>query len=126
MIGIAMLMDSLDATKAPAFSQNAQSVEEYVEAYFADIPVMIEIARCESAFRHFGKNGSVLRGDRIKEDIGVMQVNEFYHKKTADKLGLDLYGIEGNVTYARVLFEKEGTTPWLASSKCWNKHLSKK
>ena len=127
IIGLALLMDSFDtAQAAPAFAPSAQSVEEYVKAYFSDIPIMTEIAHCESKFRHFGKNGSVLRGAAVKEDIGVMQVNEFYHKKTATKIGLDIYSIEGNVAYARYLFEKEGTTPWLSSSRCWNKHLSQK
>ena len=126
IIGLALLMDNIDRTTAPVFSPDAQSIEEYVRAYFADAPIMAEIAACESKFRHFGKNGSVLRGEIVREDIGVMQVNEYYHKKTAQKLGLDLYSIEGNVTYARYLFEKEGTTPWLSSSKCWNRHLSKK
>src|SRR3989344_3616632 len=120
VIGLALLMDSLDTAKAaPAFAQSAQSIEEYVKDYFTDIPIMVEIARCESKFRHFGKNGSVLRGEIVREDVGVMQVNEYYHKKTAVKLGLDLYSIEGNVAYSRYLFEKEGTTPWLSSSRCW-------
>lgn len=127
MIGLALLMDNLhSAEAAPAFAPGAQSVEEYVRAYFVDIPIMAEISWCESKFRHFGKNGSVLRGEVVHTDIGVMQVNEFYHKKTAEKLGLDIFSIEGNVAYARYLFEKEGTQPWISSSKCWNKHVAKK
>ena len=99
----------------------AQTIEEYVRGYFADAPIMIDVARCESRFRQFDKDGSVHRGEINPKDVGVMQVNEFYHSKTADKLDLDLYTIEGNLSYAKYLFEKEGTTPWLSSSPCWGK-----
>lgn len=123
-IGLTMLLNNsgADATKVQISFQEAQSVEEYVHEYFADIPVMIDVARCESRFRHFGKNGAVLRGELTPADVGVMQINETYHKKTADKMEINLHSIDGNLAYARYLFEKEGTTPWLASSRCWGKH----
>lgn len=99
----------------------AQTVEEYVRAYFYDEPIMQEIARCESHFKQFDTDGSVHRGLVNRSDIGVMQVNEYYHGKTADKLGLDLYTIQGNLSYARYLFDKEGATPWNSSKPCWGK-----
>lgn len=98
-----------------------QTVEQYVREYFADTPIMIEIARCESRFKQFDKDGSIHRGVVNDQDLGVMQVNEFYHGITAKKLGLDLYGIQGNVAYAKYLYEKEGTQPWISSSPCWSK-----
>ena len=97
----------------------ADSVEAYVQSYFADEPVLIAIAECESHFRQFDKNGSVLRGKALPEDIGIMQINERYHTKTARAHGNDLYTIEGNLAYARYLYKAQGTTPWLASAKCW-------
>lgn len=99
----------------------AQTVEQYVQQYFADEPIMYEIARCESHFKQFDTDGSVHRGVVNHADVGVMQVNEYYHGKTADKLGLDLYTIQGNVAYAKYLFDKEGATPWASSSPCWSK-----
>lgn len=80
---------------------------------------MVNIAECESHFRHFGEDGGVLRGDVDRRDVGVMQINEYFHGKRAEKLGLDLETLAGNLAYARDLYEREGTTPWLASSKCW-------
>lgn len=97
----------------------ADSVESYVRSYFADEPILIAIAQCESHFRQFDKDGSVLRGKALPEDIGIMQINEHYHEKVARARGSDLYTIEGNLAYARYLYEKEGTAPWLASAKCW-------
>ena len=110
-----------DALVQSSAMPQSQSVEAYVREYFADTPVMAAVAQCESRFRQYDKNGSVLRGEAVAEDVGVMQVNETYHKKTADKLGLNLHTMEGNVSYARYLYEKEGTVPWNSSKKCWSK-----
>jgi hypothetical protein len=97
----------------------SQTVEEYVRERFENYPVMAEVAKCESHFRHFKKDGDIIRGEVNKKDIGVMQINEYYHKDRAVKLGINLYTLQGNIDYAEYLFEKEGTAPWLASSKCW-------
>ena len=96
------------------------TVEEYVRIYFRDIPVMTRVAECESRFRQFNKYGDILRGEENFQDIGVMQVNEHYHLETADKLGHNLYTLDGNLAYARYLYKKEGTTPWRSSAKCWD------
>ncbi len=80
---------------------------------------MIKVAYCESRFRQFDKDGSLFRGIVNSSDVGVMQINTYYHEKTAKKLGLDLSTIEGNLAYAKNLYEREGTTPWMSSSPCW-------
>jgi len=98
-----------------------KTVEEYVIDYFSDIPVMGKVAYCESRFRQFNESGDILRGEENNLDVGVMQINEHYHLDTAQKLGLDIYTLNGNLTYARHLFEQEGTTPWLSSSSCWGR-----
>ena len=100
------------------------TVEEYIGNYFADIPVMIEIAKCESRFRQHDKNGGVLRGEENSLDRGVMQINEFYHNENSSKLGYDILTLEGNTAYARVLFEKYGVKPWKSSSKCWGRTIA--
>ena len=104
------------------------TVEEYVREHFENYPVMAEVAGCESSFRQFGKNGDIIRGRVNDDDVGVMQINEYYHGDTSDRLGINLYTLEGNIDYATYLFEKEGTSPWLASSKCWGveNHIAKR
>jgi len=95
------------------------TVETRVREYFEDTPIMIEIAYCESRFKHYSKHGGVLRGKLIPEDVGVMQINEYFHADTAERLGYDLHSLEGNMAYAKWLYEREGTTPWQPSVKCW-------
>ena len=108
-----------EAGNAPTMFAQSQTVEEYVREYFEDSPVLAEVARCESKFRHFGKNGDIIRGEVNSKDVGVMQINEHYHKATASKLGLNIYSLDGNLAYAKQLYEREGTQPWISSSKCW-------
>lgn len=106
-------------TPAPVPLVQAQTVREHVVEYFSDAPVMVTIARCESHFRQYDRNGGVFRGVQNNKDVGVMQINEYYHLETSKELGIDIYTTEGNLEYARYLYEREGTTPWLSSSPCW-------
>jgi len=100
----------------------SQSPRQYVENYFSDEPIMIAISQCESHFHQYDSDGSVYRGKINDQDVGIMQINQFYHADTAKKLGLDLYTMEGNVAYARFLYEKQGTAPWASSQPCWGKY----
>lgn len=117
----AIATTSQASTKVEA---QVMTAEEYVRNYFSDIPVMIEIAKCESRFRQYDKNGEVLRGKVNSLDRGVMQINEYYHGEDAEKLGFDILTIEGNTAYARYIFEKYGVRPWKSSSPCWSKTLA--
>jgi hypothetical protein len=98
------------------------SVEAYVRDYFADEPLLAEIAKCESGFRQFDSHGKVIRGEVNKSDIGILQINKYYHEEDAVKLGFDIYTIDGNLGYAKWLYAKYGDAPWIYSSKCWKKY----
>ncbi len=100
----------------------ALTTVEKVSQYFDDLQIMIDIARCESHFRQVDMKGNIFRGEKNRFDVGVMQINESYHLKESKKLGYDIYTLEGNMAYARYLYEKEGARPWLASSQCWAKY----
>ena len=100
------------------------STEKIVRSYFRDVPIMIEIARCESTFRHALADGSVLRGVVDQADTGVMQINKRYHEATATSLGLNLEDLYHNMAYARYLYETQGVQPWNASRPCWGATLA--
>lgn len=99
------------------------TIEQQVEIYFSDIPIMSDIAWCESTMRQFNSRGEILRGEENRDDVGVMQINEYYHSKTAKAFDLDLHTLAGNMTYARYLYEKNGTSDWKASKPCWGKKV---
>lgn len=88
-------------------------VEAAVRAAFADIPEMIPIAKCESGFRQFTNDGEVLRGGTGKGYIGVFQISDALHAARAASLGMDIYTLQGNIDFARVLYDESGgTRPW--------------
>ena len=100
---------------------DSKNVERFINDYFADIPILTDIAKCESRYRHLNSSGNILKGEENTYDRGVMQINVLYHAKTAEKLGLNVHDLDDNVAYARYLYEKQGAKPWMSSSACWAK-----
>lgn len=117
--------DSTESTSQITSESDREAVENYLREHFADTPILVEIARCESTFMHY-KDGEVVRGKVDNADVGVMQINERYHLETAEKLGYDIHTIDGNMAYAKYLYEKSGSKPWNASKPCWSKALAMK
>lgn len=116
---------TLNSNRKNSIDYQSILLEEYIKQYFKDDPALVEVAKCESTFRHLDKNGNVIRGISNSKDVGVMQINEIYHEKRAEKLGLDIHTLEGNMAYAKWLYDREGLQPWKSSSKCWSKAVSK-
>jgi hypothetical protein len=106
-------------TPPPPSINTNEGLEGRVRAYFSDSPIMGEIARCESRFRQFNSSGSALDGG-AGGMIGIFQINSHVHTNFAKSIGMDIYSVEGNLAYARYLYEREGTDPWLSSFSCWN------
>lgn len=121
-----LLMSSLAPTalatspSTGATSTSPQTVEATVREYFADIPVMVEIARCESRFRQFTDNGNVLRGGMGGQMVGVFQFFDRYHIDVVSELGFDIETLEGNLAYAKHVYTTQGTDPWNAARDCWD------
>lgn len=94
-------------------------VEAKIKEHFPSVPVMLDIARCESNMRQFYGKDLPLAGGTGGNMIGLFQINAPVHAEYALSLGMDIYTLEGNVAYAKLLYENEGTRPWRSSSKCW-------
>jgi hypothetical protein len=95
-------------------------LESYVKDYFKDAPILVEVAKCESTLRQQTFTGKVVRGESNPSDVGLMQINEAYHEKAAKELGYDIHTLDGNMAYAKYLYNKEGLKPWASSEKCWS------
>lgn len=88
-------------------------------------PQLARICSCESTGKpdntpqQFNPDGSVLHGRVDHDDIGACQVNRRYHLDAAKAQGLDIYTLEGNLSFAVALYQQLGTAPWRASRACW-------
>lgn len=91
----------------------APSPEEYLRLN-AVPAVMIQISKAESGFSQFTKDGSLLCDGVTGTHCGLFQLGA-QHKKNAAKLGINTDTPRGNIQYALLLYQKEGTRPWLAS-----------
>ena len=122
-VAVAQDIANSDNTQNKTPVEKPITLESYVREYFKETPILAEIAKCESRFRQVGKDGKVLRGEVNKSDLGLLQVNEYYHGEKAEDLGYDLTTVNGNLAYAKYLYNKEGTKPWSASKKCWGSKI---
>jgi len=75
---------------------------------------------------HYETDGAtVLRGRQNNLDIGICQINLFYHKETAVAMGLDLFLEADNITYAEHLYALNGLRDWGWSEHCWGRAVHK-
>lgn len=109
----------IEASQITRTVNDRKAVEGIVRNKFSNSPILVEIARCESEFRQFDEKGHILRGIVNNADVGVMQINEKYHADKAKELGIDIYDIDGNLEFAKYLYKKYGTSPWVSSKPCW-------
>lgn len=116
---LALALVCVDALIAEAKTTPQRTVEDTVRTFFEDTPVMIDIARCESKFRQFNTDGSVLRGGWGGGMVGVYQFYERIHAAAALALGFDLSTLEGNLGYAKHVYITQGTAPWDSAKACW-------
>lgn len=87
---------------------------------------LYRILACESGRgigkpQQFNKDGTVLRGKINHSDVGAAQINEYYHLAESKRLGYDIYTLEGNIAYAKYLYDTQGSQPWSESESCWGK-----
>lgn len=93
-------------------------VEGEILKVFQDAPIMVRVAKCESTLAHYDKDGRVKKNPRSSAH-GLFQILAKTHGPSAQKRNLDIMTIEGNIRYARVLYNERGLSPWNASRACW-------
>lgn len=117
-----LLTTNIASAATPPVSEvtyyNPITIEARVREYFKEAPRMIEIARCESKFRQYTDSGNPLRGPGGM--VGVFQFYESIHAPGALALGFDITTLEGNLGYAKHVYNTQGLTPWNSSRWCWD------
>jgi len=107
-----------------AFFASASGHLIRIQDPFYGYPALRAICSCESNLSHYTDDGeTVLRGRVNRFDIGICQINEIYHDKQIDALGIDIYTEGGNIKYAKHLYDTKGDAPWIWSKPCWEKRI---
>jgi hypothetical protein len=85
---------------APQSTKEATFPEELIRAGY-----------CETRLHHFDEKGNTIIG-RTSPDIGIFQISAPHHEDTAKSLGLNLYDLQDNLTYALRLYRHRGVKDW--------------
>lgn len=106
-----------------AFAAPWQNISPFVITYITALAIKHEvnpalalnILWCESKM----KMGAVGTLSKKGKDYGGFQINSYWHKKTMEKMGLDIERSEDSLYYGMWLLSREGTRHWKASKFCW-------
>src|SRR5262245_3119490 len=95
-VAAALLAGLVSALPAAAQTPSPNAgIRAKVEAAFADAPTMVAVAKCESGYRQFNADGTVLHGGYGKQYVGIFQIGLALHKEAGLKKGMDIMTVEG-------------------------------
>lgn len=104
----------------PAVRPDQEYVVDKILQFFPDAPIMVQVARCESGLNP--QADRLTYDGRTGIDVGLFQINQV-HLATLNKLGLDRYDLYDNLTFARMLYDTNGTRDWYMSEHCWGRYI---
>lgn len=131
-----MVSRSLTARQAHESAEQAvvyvtnDGLQQFITDFFTeyDAEEMIPIIACESEFKHFNDDGTVLKNRQGSSATGISQIlasvhpdpqviakynrRNHTHFKVED---FDISSLTGNVWYALVLYKTRGTKDWECS-----------
>ncbi len=81
------------------------------ETFPEESETMVRIAKCESNFNYKVVSPT--------NDHGLLQINQAAHGKRLAELNINALTVEGNLKYARMLYDESGTNSWYMSKECW-------
>lgn len=98
-------------------------IHEAISQTDLDYQTFVAVMMCESSFQPYAENTQTHQSGVVSTDYSLMQVNDFYHGKQAEAMGLNIRDPRDNVIYAIQLMEREGLKPWSPSKKCWSNKI---
>ena len=89
-----------------------------------DFAILSEIIQCESSWSQFWVDGTVKVSSG---NIGLAQINRWAHHEEYEQLGLDPNDTFENLTFAVILYKRNGIRDWEKwSGQCFLPALAKK
>lgn len=119
--------EARDAAQEAVIYSTNDGLQQFVTEFFTeyDAEEMIPIIACESEFKHFNDDGSVLKNRQGSSATGISQILASVHPDphviakynrrnhthyTVEDF--DISSLTGNVWYALVLYKTRGTKDW--------------
>lgn len=124
-IGAFLILLAVAVPHGASAQFSKERIRGALEQFFDEAPEMVAIAECESGLRQFTAGGNVLRGGLGNQMIGLFQLHEKYHRSAAQVLGLNIETLFGNIAYAKHLFQRKGSAPWISSAPCWKPKIAR-
>lgn len=116
-----MIPSEVTYTAAPYPNQCRleRTLKEYIafeaKQHGIDPKTALAVSYCESRYYENATGTQAAVG----KDIGMFQINTYYHESKAQKMDLNIYEPRDNIEYAMWLMERQGLQPWSASKSCW-------
>lgn len=98
-------------TLNPNITEREQNIDLIKRIWGHDSKLGLEIARCESGYRTSGHH---VANTNKSVDQGVFSINSV-HKMPEMEIAV------ANISYAYIMYQQQGTTPWDSSKHCWSK-----
>lgn len=113
-------MLALDSSTTTASVSTSTSVVALVKELSSQNKVneetVMRIIECESSWNP----KAIGRQAVVGEDVGLFQINSYYHESDFQKEGLDIrHSIHDNIVAGFEILKEDGFTPWRSSKKCW-------
>lgn len=91
----------------PSPAEIRRMLSEVADRHGIPPEILMAIAYKESNWRHYGRDGGVLRGRWSPTDQGIMQINEKAHPNAFPRARTDMrYNIEYGARYLKYQFER--------------------
>lgn len=107
-------------------SNQSKMILKWLRKTFPEAPYMIYIANCESTgLVHLTKTGGLLPNTNGGSDRGVLQIHMGTHRAEINRLGLNMKKYNDYFMFSRLLYDRNGITPWKPSRHCWEEHYQR-
>lgn len=88
--------------------------------YKVEEKTILAVIKCESELYGSAINHNLDKDGNVwSTDWGYLQINDYFHKKPMDKLGLDITNPFDSLEYGVMMMSRDGLGAWKASRTCW-------
>lgn len=102
-------------------TEQSDLVIEWLKETFPEAPYMIYVANCESRGLIHRKGDKLLPNASGGSDRGVLQIHMNTHGAEIQKMGLNIDNNGDYFYFTRILFDRNGVSPWNSSKHCWER-----